>query len=102
MSSGECEQAYGVLPCSTTASGSAFLCLFFGYSVLKGAELIGEGSELLLNILHPGLVGGLLALVLAGCGSGQETPEPEQREATTAAEPTPSASASSSTVGSTA
>ena len=64
MSSGECEQAYGVLPCSTTASGSAFLCLFFGYSVLKGAELIGEGSELLLNILHPGLVGGLLLPVL--------------------------------------
>ena len=62
--SGECEQAYGILPCSTTASGSAFLCLFFGYSVLKGAELIGEGSELLLNILHPGLVGGLLLPVL--------------------------------------
>ena len=36
----------------------------YGYMLLQGANLLSDGSELLLEILSPGLIGGLLLPVL--------------------------------------
>eukprot|EP00246_Nothoceros_aenigmaticus_P010049 TRINITY_DN2634_c0_g1_i1.p1 TRINITY_DN2634_c0_g1~~TRINITY_DN2634_c0_g1_i1.p1 ORF type:complete len:615 (+),score=111.83 TRINITY_DN2634_c0_g1_i1:176-2020(+) len=62
----ECEEAYGLLPCSLSVGGNIFLLLAYGYLMLKAAQCLSEGSELLLTILDPGLIGGLLLPVL-GC-----------------------------------
>ena len=40
------------------------LMLGYGYVLLKGAEYISDGSERLLEVLDPGLIGGLLLPVL--------------------------------------
>eukprot|EP00873_Tetraselmis_striata_P010900 jgi/Tetstr1/431164/TSEL_020876.t1 len=48
------------LPASSSVSGNAYLMLTYGYLLFFAAKLISEGSELLLEILNPGLVGGLL------------------------------------------
>jgi len=48
------------LPTSHSASGNLWLLLSYGYVLFSAARLISEGSELLLEILNPGLVGGLL------------------------------------------
>ena len=36
----------------------------YGYVLLQGANLIGDGSELLLEVMDPGLIGGLLLPIL--------------------------------------
>eukprot|EP00960_Hanusia_phi_P047610 758480-Hanusia_phi.AAC.5 len=59
-----CEETYGLFPCSSSLPGSIFLCLMYGALLLKGANLISDGSELLLEVLDPGLIGGLLLPVL--------------------------------------
>ena len=41
-----------------------FLNLVYGYALLTAAGFISDGSELLLEILSPGLVGGLLLRIL--------------------------------------
>lgn len=38
--------------------------LVYGYLLLQGANLLSDGSELLLEVLSPGLIGGLLLPVL--------------------------------------
>lgn len=38
--------------------GSIFEVLVYGYILLQGASLLSDGSELLLEILNPGLIGG--------------------------------------------
>jgi len=53
-----CEESYGFLPCSESLGGSIFLMLTYGYILLKGASYISEGSEHLLGVLSPGIVGG--------------------------------------------
>jgi hypothetical protein len=40
--------------------GSLFLMLVYGYFLLQGASLLSDGSELLLEVLDPGIVGGVL------------------------------------------
>lgn len=55
-----CEQSYGFLPCTTTGIGNLFLILVYGYLMFLAATYLSAGSELLLEILGPGLVGGLL------------------------------------------
>eukprot|EP00850_Spirogloea_muscicola_P001943 SM000007S20903 [mRNA] locus=s7:782807:786568:+ [translate_table: standard] len=60
----QCRESYGFLPCSSTLKGSCTLMLFYGYLLFKGAQLIADGSELLLEILDPGLIGGLLLPIL--------------------------------------
>ncbi|KAI7734566.1 hypothetical protein M8C21_023737 [Ambrosia artemisiifolia] len=55
-----CEQTYGFLPCTSTAIGNLFLILVYGYLMFVAATYLSAGSELLLEILGPGLVGGLL------------------------------------------
>jgi hypothetical protein len=61
---GECEQSYGFLPCTTTVFGNLFLVLAYGFLMFKAATYLSTGSELLLEIMGPGLVGGLLLPIL--------------------------------------
>ncbi|GJX42537.1 sodium/calcium exchanger NCL-like protein [Tanacetum coccineum] len=61
---GACEQTYGFLPCTDTALGNLFLILVYGYLMFLAATYLSAGSELLLEILGPGLVGGLLLPIL--------------------------------------
>jgi hypothetical protein len=54
-----CDQSYGFLPCSTTILGSAFLTLVYGYLLLCGANLIGDGGEHLMDLnIGSGIIGG--------------------------------------------
>ncbi|KAF8732885.1 hypothetical protein HU200_015233 [Digitaria exilis] len=59
-----CQQSYGFLPCATTVLGNLFLVITYGLLMYKGGTYLSHGSELLHEILGPGLVGGLLLPVL--------------------------------------
>lgn len=59
-----CEKSYGFLPCTKTALGNVFLVLVYGYLMFLAATYLSSGSELLLEILGPGLIGGLFLPVL--------------------------------------
>ncbi|XP_040989759.1 sodium/calcium exchanger NCL-like [Juglans microcarpa x Juglans regia] len=59
-----CEQTYGFLPCTTTVLGNLFLIVVYGYLMFLSATYLSHGSELLLEILGPGIVGGLFLPVL--------------------------------------
>lgn len=52
------------LPDSDTVIGNIFLMGAYGYTLLQGANQISDGSELLLEVLDPGLIGGLVLPVL--------------------------------------
>lgn len=55
---------YGFLPCTETAGGNLFLALAYGFLMFKSATYLSAGSELLLEILGPGIVGGLFLPIL--------------------------------------
>ncbi|XP_051125008.1 sodium/calcium exchanger NCL-like [Andrographis paniculata] len=59
-----CEESYGFLPCTTTALGNLFLIIVYGYLMFMAATYLSTGSELLLEILGPGIVGGLFLPML--------------------------------------
>ncbi|XP_042947514.1 sodium/calcium exchanger NCL-like [Carya illinoinensis] len=59
-----CEQTYGFLPCTTTILGNIFLIVVYGYLMFLSATYLSNGSELLLEILGPGVVGGLFLPIL--------------------------------------
>ncbi|XP_028556926.1 uncharacterized protein LOC110109044 [Dendrobium catenatum] len=59
-----CEQTYGFLPCTTTVVGNLFLVLAYGFLMYKAATFLSGGSELLLEILGPGIIGGLFLPIL--------------------------------------
>jgi Ca2+/Na+ antiporter len=59
-----CEQTYGFLPCTSSALGNLFLILGYGYLMYLAATYLSTGSELLLEILGPGIVGGLFLPML--------------------------------------
>lgn len=59
-----CEQTYGFLPCTTTVFGNLFLILVYGFLMYKAATYLSNGSELLLEILGPGIIGGLFLPIL--------------------------------------
>ncbi|EEF40235.1 calcium ion binding protein, putative [Ricinus communis] len=59
-----CEQTYGFMPCSTTAMGNLLLIIGYGYAMFLAATYLSKGSEMLHEILGPGIVGGLLLPVL--------------------------------------
>jgi hypothetical protein len=42
----------------TSLAGSLFEAAVYAWVLLQGAGLLSEGSELLLEILNPGLIGG--------------------------------------------
>ncbi|KAI3716231.1 hypothetical protein L6452_23430 [Arctium lappa] len=62
--SGFCDQTYGFMPCTTSVIGNLFLILVYGYLMFLAATYLSAGSELLLEILGPGIVGGLFLPVL--------------------------------------
>lgn len=62
--SGFCEQTYGFMPCTTSVLGNLFLILVYGYLMFLAATYLSAGSELLLEILGPGIVGGLFLPIL--------------------------------------
>lgn len=64
FSAEECEQTYGFLPCTSTAVGNLFLVVAYGFLMFKAATFLSTGSELLLEILGPGIVGGLFLPIL--------------------------------------
>ncbi|XVF29386.1 hypothetical protein REPUB_Repub15cG0116500 [Reevesia pubescens] len=65
MLSDSCEQTYGFLPCTTTVLGNVFLILVYGYLMFRAAKLLCDGCEILLEILGPGIIGGLFLPVLS-------------------------------------
>nr|GMC56640.1 sodium/calcium exchanger NCL-like [Ipomoea batatas] len=54
-----CMPTYGFLPCSKAALGNIFLITVYGYLMFLAATFSSAGSELLLEILGPGINGGL-------------------------------------------
>ncbi|XLS66545.1 hypothetical protein HN51_026519 [Arachis hypogaea] len=60
----KCEQTYGFLPCTTTVLGNLFLIIVYGFLMYTAATYLSSGSELLLEILGPGIVGGLFLPIL--------------------------------------
>ncbi|KAJ0110347.1 hypothetical protein Patl1_02388 [Pistacia atlantica] len=64
ISSDTCEQAYGFLPCTTSLFCNIFLIFVYGYLMFQGAKILSNGSAILLQILGPGIIGGLLLPVL--------------------------------------
>lgn len=63
--SDECEQTYGFLPCSTTVVGNMLFISAYGYLMFQAAKRLSEGCEILLEILGPGIIGGLVLPVLS-------------------------------------
>ncbi|PIN16031.1 hypothetical protein CDL12_11327 [Handroanthus impetiginosus] len=59
-----CEQTYGFMPCTTTALGNLFLIVVYGCLMFLSATCLSTGSDLLLEILGPGIVGGLFLPIL--------------------------------------
>ncbi|KAF5176886.1 Calcium-binding ef-hand, partial [Thalictrum thalictroides] len=79
-----CEMTYGFLPCTTTVLGNLFLIVVYGFLMFLAARYLSTASELLLEILGPGLVGGLflpmlgslpdsLLILVSGLSGSQET-----------------------------
>ena len=64
-SSDSCEETYGFMPCTTTVMGNIFLILVYGYLMFISAKFLSDGSEILLGILGPGIIGGLFLPVLS-------------------------------------
>jgi len=60
----ECEEQYGIMPCSVSLGGNAALLVIYGYMLLKAAQLLSDGSELLLTVVSPGIIGGLVLPIL--------------------------------------
>ncbi|CAN1352226.1 Sodium/calcium exchanger NCL [Linum perenne] len=61
---GGCHETYGFLPCTETVPGNVFLIVVYGYMMFLAAKLLSCGSEILLHMLGPGIVGGLFLPVL--------------------------------------
>ncbi|KAF3326862.1 Sodium/calcium exchanger protein [Carex littledalei] len=59
-----CEQTYGLLPCTTTGLGNLFLIMAYGFLMYKAATFLSSGSEMLLEIMGPGIIGGLFLPIL--------------------------------------
>nr|GEY98072.1 sodium/calcium exchanger NCL-like [Tanacetum cinerariifolium] len=59
-----CTQTYGFMPCTNTVTGNLFLILVYGYLMFLAATYLSSGSELMLEILGPGIVGGLFLPIL--------------------------------------
>lgn len=60
-----CDQSYGFLPCTTSLLGNVFLIAVYGYLMLLAAKSLSNGSEILLQIIGPGIIGGLFLPVLS-------------------------------------
>lgn len=65
VSSDTCEQTYGFLPCTSSVLGNIFLIVVYSYLMFLGAKFLSDGSEILLEILGPGIIGGLFLPLLS-------------------------------------
>ncbi|KAK4576612.1 hypothetical protein RGQ29_027240 [Quercus rubra] len=63
-STSSCDQTYGFLPCTTSVMGNLFLMVVYGYLMYFAAMLLTDGSEHLMEILGPSIVGGLVLPIL--------------------------------------
>ncbi|KAL8242631.1 hypothetical protein R6Q59_012933 [Mikania micrantha] len=52
------------MPCTTTVIGNLFLIWVYGYLMFVAAKYLSTGCELMLEILGPGVVGGLFLPIL--------------------------------------
>ncbi|KAK9285462.1 hypothetical protein L1049_024655 [Liquidambar formosana] len=64
ISSDRCDPTYGFLPCTSSVVGNIFLVVVYGYLMFRAAKFLSSGSEILLEIPGPGIVGGLFLPVL--------------------------------------
>ncbi|KAF3961548.1 hypothetical protein CMV_013842 [Castanea mollissima] len=55
----------GVMPCTNTVLGNGFLILVYAYCIFWAAKILTDGSEILLEILGPGIIGGLSLLIFS-------------------------------------
>ncbi|KAI5058481.1 hypothetical protein GOP47_0026651 [Adiantum capillus-veneris] len=87
-SSSSCDATYGVMPCTDTFIGNLFLFAVYGFLLFLSAKMLSDGSELLLTVLDPGLIGGLLLPILGALpdsilimvsGLGGSTSEAQQQ-----------------------
>ncbi|KZV51946.1 hypothetical protein F511_08556 [Dorcoceras hygrometricum] len=53
----KCEQMYGFLPCSYSATGHLFLILVYEYLLFHGESYVASGGERIFKILGPGVFG---------------------------------------------
>ncbi|KAJ9686200.1 hypothetical protein PVL29_015210 [Vitis rotundifolia] len=60
-----CKQTHGVMPCTTTVFGNVFLILVYGYLMFFAARLLYDGSEILVELLSPGITGGVFLPLLS-------------------------------------
>ncbi|KAJ3440617.1 sodium/calcium exchanger ncl [Anaeramoeba flamelloides] len=51
-------------PCSTSVLGNIILMVLFGIVITYGSKILADGSDLLTEVINPGLVGGTLLPVL--------------------------------------
>ncbi|KAM5578267.1 sodium/calcium exchanger NCL-like [Rosa sericea] len=65
FTSDSCDETYGFLPCTSTVLGNIFLIIVYGYLMFLSAKLLSAGSEILLQILGPGIIGGLFLPLLS-------------------------------------
>ncbi|KAA8526785.1 hypothetical protein F0562_008986 [Nyssa sinensis] len=63
-SSEECEQMYGILPCSNSLLGHLFLILVYEYLLFHGESYVASGGERIFKVLGPGVFGGSVFQVL--------------------------------------
>lgn len=54
----------GYFPCSGYWTGNLFLVAVYGYIISKAAKTIADGSELLMEVVSPGVIGGLVIPLL--------------------------------------
>lgn len=64
LSSSSCDETYGFMPCTVSIVGNLFLLAVYGYLMFQAATFMSNGSELLLSVMGPGLIGGLFLPVL--------------------------------------
>ncbi|KAJ4770050.1 Calcium-binding EF-hand family protein [Rhynchospora pubera] len=85
-STAACGRTYGFLPCTETVLGNLFLIFVYGFLMFKAATFLSSGSELILEILGPGIVGGsflpilrtlpdALLILASGLSGSKETAE---------------------------
>jgi len=66
----ECKVDEEFFPCSTNVLANIILILMYGYILARAAKLLADGSELLLDILDPGLIGGFVLPLLGALPDG--------------------------------
>lgn len=53
----ECEQMYGLLPCSTSIVGNLFLIMVYEYLLFHAESYVDSGGKRIFKILGPGVFG---------------------------------------------